>query len=108
MTCECGQPLADFHDAFTRGLCADCYRTTHVVTSYDEVQRLIASLETQANTHGGKQCAFCGTPLGLIEGNHYHDVSVPRVARTAWIMGKPYQWVRVDGQLRLQIEWPTP
>lgn len=25
MTCECGQPLADFHDAFTRGLCAKCY-----------------------------------------------------------------------------------
>ena len=26
-TCECGQPLADYHEAFTRGLCAQCHAT---------------------------------------------------------------------------------
>lgn len=99
MTCECGQPLADFHDAFTRGLCATC--CSPAVTVHGELQRLIVTLEAQANEDGGKMCAWCGTPLGLITGSHYHDVSTPRLPSTSFLFGKPYHWVRVDGQVRL-------
>jgi hypothetical protein len=69
MNCECGGPLSDFPDAFTRGLCAACY--------------------TNARTFPDRE-KFCDPGEFRAQRSL---VRMSEIGRPVWFFGRSYLWV---------------
>ncbi len=86
-TCECGQPLADFPAAFTRGMCVDCY--VKAATHCDACSGMRAG-----------RCVVCNRVVNPGQDEHVKRLNAVSAATPPLVRQLPWRHISVQEMMR--------